>query len=73
MENVNNILEEDSSIILTDSIISSLKTCRLLKLHESPLNNICVNNDGSLYLTSGNDSSIYIFHKTKRNNTSFSE
>ena len=45
MENVNNIQEEDS-LILTDSMISSLKTCRLLKLHESPLNNICVNNDG---------------------------
>ena len=68
MENVNNILEEDSSIILTDSMISSLKTCRLLKLHESPLNNICVNNDGSLYLTSGNDSSIYIY-SIKQNET----
>ena len=68
MENVNNIQEEDSSMILTDSMISSLKTCRLLKLHESPLNNICVNNDGSLYLTSGNDSSIYIY-SIKQNET----
>ena len=60
MENINNTTE-DSSILLNDSIISSLKTCKLLKLHQSPLNNISVNNDGSLYLTSGNDSSIYIY------------
>ena len=60
MENINNTTE-DSPILLNDSIISSLKTCKLLKLHQSPLNNISVNNDGSLYLTSGNDSSIYIY------------
>ena len=60
MENINNTTE-GSSILLNDSIISSLKTCKLLKLHQSPLNNISVNNDGSLYLTSGNDSSIYIY------------
>jgi COMPASS component SWD2 len=68
MENVNNDLEDNSTIILNNSLISSLKTCKLLKLHESPLNNISVNNDGSLYLTPGNDSSIYIY-SIKQNET----
>lgn len=53
--------EEDSPIILTDSIISSLKTCKLIKLHESPISNISLNTDGSLYLTSGSDCQIYIY------------
>ena len=52
MENSNNN-SEDSPILLTDSIISSLKTCKLIKKHEAPINNISINTDGSLYLTSG--------------------
>ena len=60
MENSNNN-SEDSPILLTDSIISSLKTCKLIKKHEAPINNISINSDGTLYLTSGNDSTINIY------------
>ena len=60
MENTNND-SEDPPILLNDSIISSLKTCKLIKLHESPINNISVSNDGSLYLTSGNDNKIFVY------------
>ena len=60
MENTNND-SEASPILLNDSIISSLKTCKLIKLHESPLNNISVSNDGLLYLTSGNDNKIFVY------------
>ena len=55
----------DEPILLDDSIISSLKTCNLLKKHESPLNNISVSNDGNLYLTSGNDNQIFIYSLLK--------
>ena len=55
----------DTPITLTDSIISSLKTCNLLKNHEAPLNNISVSNDGNLYLTSGNDNQIFIYSLLK--------
>ena len=51
----------DNQIVLNDKIIASLKTCNLIKLHESPLNNISVSNDGTLYLTSGNDNQIFIY------------
>ena len=63
MENSKN--PEDESILLDDSIISSFKTCNLIKNHESPLNNISVSNDGSLYLTSGNDNQIFIYSIVK--------
>ena len=55
----------ENQIILTDSIIASLKTCNLIKKHESPLNNISVSNDGTLYLTSGNDNQIFIYSLLK--------
>ena len=63
MENSKN--PEDESILLDDSIISSFKTCNLIKNHESPLNNISVSKDGSLYLTSGNDNQIFIYSIVK--------
>lgn len=55
----------DNKIELNDSIITSLKTCNLIKMHESPLNNISVSNDGTLYLTSGNDNQIFIYSLLK--------
>ena len=60
MEKTNND-SEVSPILLNDSLISSLKTCKLIKLHESPINNISVSNDGLLYLTSGNDNKIFVY------------
>ena len=63
MESTNNA--DETLIILNDSIISSLKTCNLIKKHESPINNISVSSDGSLYLTSGNDNQIFIFSLLK--------
>jgi COMPASS component SWD2 len=63
MENQEN--SSEASMILNDSIISSLKTCNLIKKHELPLNNISVSNDGNLYLTSGNDNQIFIYSLLK--------
>ena len=63
MENTN--IGSEDSITLNDSIICSLKTCNLIKMHELPLNNICVSNDGTLYLTSGNDNQIFIYSLLK--------
>ena len=53
--------EEDSPLQLTDSLISSLKTCKLIKLHESPITNVSLTSDGTLYLTSGSDCQIYVY------------
>ena len=63
MDNSNTSSEEP--LLLNDSIISSFKTCSLIKMHESPLNNISVSNDGNLYLTSGNDNQIFIYSLPK--------
>ena len=36
-------------------------TCNLIQLYESLLNDISISNDGTLYLTSGNDNQIFIY------------
>ena len=45
----------------TDQIISSLKTCNIIKVHESQINGINISNDGNLILTSSKDDSITIY------------
>lgn len=52
-------------IPFNEEAISSLKTCNLLKFHELPINNISVNKDGTLYLTSGNDNKICVYSLLK--------
>ena len=59
MEEAPNPLE--TPISFNDNNISSLKTCKLVKYHESPINNISISKDGTLYLSSGNDNKILIY------------
>ena len=59
MEEAPNPLE--TPISYNDNNISSLKTCKLVKYHESPINNISISKDGTLYLSSGNDNKILIY------------
>ncbi len=53
----------------TDTIISSFKTCNIIKVHDSQINGLNISNDGNLILTSSRDDSI-ILYSIQRNEIS---
>ena len=60
-----NATKENLIPFYTDSLITNLKTCKVIKLHESLINNISFSPDGNKILTSGNDNLICLYSFSK--------
>jgi WD40 repeat protein len=58
--------ENAIKIELNDKVITSLKTCEIVKVHEKEITTIDFSNDGNLILTSGKDDLICVFDIERR-------